>query len=161
MTKKDQRENNQALTKLNDFLERSYLKEEQEILENMVEVMTERARYQNVSKLVNLYLEDDNYKIPSVWKYSSAKETKEKIEQEIKQNDKVFEFLEARMAACPLINKFTNEYSFPSLAYIMCEFWDREEVLSNLKYIFGDSEIGKTITFLALVFARMEDLDLE
>lgn len=161
MTSKDIEQNTAALTRIEQALEKSYLQEDQKILKNMLEIMSERARYQNISKLVNLYLEDENYKIPSVWKYSSAKETKEKIEQEIKQNDKVFEFLEARMAACPLINKFTNEYSFPSLAYIMCEFWDREEVLSNLKYIFGDSEIGKTITFLALVFARMEDLDLE
>lgn len=158
MTTKDQKENNQALIRISDFLEKSYLQEDQKILENMLEVMTERARYQNISKLVNLYLEDENYKIPSVWKYSSVKETREKIEHEIKQNDKVFEFLEARMAACPMINKFTNEYSFPSLAYIMCEFWDKNEVVKNLKYVFGESDMAKTVIFLALIYARMEDL---
>ena len=158
MTSKDIEQNTAALTRIEQALEKSYLQEDQKILENMLEVMTERARYQNISKLVDLYLEDDNYKIPSVWKYTSAKEAREKIEKEIKENDKIFEFLEARMAACPLINKFTNEYSFPSLAYIMCEFWDKEQVVPNLKYIFGDSEIGKTIIFLALVYARMEDL---
>lgn len=156
---KDEKQNSAALIKIEQALDKSYLQEDIKILENMIEVMTERARYQNISKLVNLYLEDENYKVPSIWKYSTAKEARQKIEKEIEENDKVFEFLEARMAACPLINKLTNEYSFPSLAYIMQEFWPKEEIITNLKYVFGDSEMGKTIISLALVYARMEDLE--
>lgn len=157
LSKEDKIENIESLMRLYYINLSSYDQNTKKIIENMIEIIYERAKFMNISRLVDILLENENFK--KLWKKEKVKDFLKFVDKSNREQEKLDNFMRRRIREANISKKYPKFKDPVNLVrYLVSEFWEKEDIVKKLTLIFGTSKLGKKSAWVILFMNKLYDL---